>query len=72
MGSRSPSRACQHQGDAQLDAHVAAAIAKPTGRGWRLDKLGRGTQIDAVICLAMAVERASYVSEGVKLLAWIG
>ena len=30
----------RHFGDPELDSHVAAAVAKPTGRGWRLDKLG--------------------------------
>jgi phage terminase large subunit-like protein len=51
-------RKLTHPGDHDLDAHVHAAIAKKTGRGWRLDKLSRSDQIDGVVALAMAVERA--------------
>jgi phage terminase large subunit-like protein len=52
-------RKLTHPGDRSLDSHVHAAIAKKTGRGWRLDKLRRSAQIDAVVALAMAVERAT-------------
>jgi hypothetical protein len=44
--------------------------ARATGRGWRLDKSSRGAQIDAVIALCMAVERAQYKPEPVRLLGW--
>ena len=33
-----------HPGDTELDRHVAAAVAKQTPRGWRLDKLTKGAQ----------------------------
>ena len=59
----------RHPGDPELDRHIASAIAKPTGRGWRLYKLGRLDQIDAAGALAMAVERASFVPEPVRVLA---
>jgi hypothetical protein len=62
-------RRLRHYGDPDLDRHVAQAIAKPSGRGWRLDKLGRADQIDAVVALAMAVERAEHVPGPVKVLA---
>ena len=42
----------------ELNRHVASAVAKDTPRGWRLDKAGARDQIDAVVSLAMAVERA--------------
>jgi phage terminase large subunit-like protein len=61
----------RHPGHPALDSHVAQAIAKKTGRGWRLDKAGRGAQIDSTIALAMAVERASCQPEEVRLLGWL-
>jgi phage terminase large subunit-like protein len=64
-------RRLRHPGHQDLDRHIAQAIAKPTGRGWRLDKLGRLDQIDAVIAVAMAVERVSAPVAEVKVLAWL-
>lgn len=61
----------RHPGDPDLDRHVAAAIAKPTGRGWRLDKAEHRAQIDAAIALCMAVERAEHRPEPARLLGWI-
>jgi len=49
----------KHPDDAALNAHVAAATAKQTPRGWRLDKSDRNAQIDAVVALAMALEAAA-------------
>jgi hypothetical protein len=60
-----------HRGEPELAKHVAGAIAKQTGRGWRLDKAERGAQIDAVVCLAMAVERAEARQASVRLLGWL-
>lgn len=60
-----------HPGDPELDRHIAATVARKTGRGWRIDKLGKDEQIDAVVALAMACERAEVRPEPVKLLAWI-
>jgi len=62
----------RHPGVAELDRHVAAAIAKPTPRGWRLVKAAEAAQIDACIALAMAAERASAPAPAPpKLLGWI-
>jgi hypothetical protein len=62
----------RHPGVAELDRHVAAAVAKPTPRGWRLTKSAEAAQIDAVIALAMAAERASTPAPPpAKLLGWI-
>jgi phage terminase large subunit-like protein len=60
-----------HPGHEALDRHVAGAVARQTGRGWRLDKAARDTQIDAVIALAEAVERAQHQPEEVRLLGWL-
>jgi phage terminase large subunit-like protein len=61
----------QHPDDADLNRHVANAVAKQTGRGWRLDKSDRTAQIDAVIALAMAIERAASKPAPVELIGWI-
>jgi phage terminase large subunit-like protein len=62
----------RHPGVAELDRHVANAQAKPTPRGWRLTKSAEAAQIDAVIALAMAAERASTPAPPpAKLLGWI-
>jgi phage terminase large subunit-like protein len=47
-----------HPDDEQLNAHVAAAVAKHALRGWRISKAERSENIDGVIALAMAVDRA--------------
>ena len=60
-----------HPGHAELDRHVAAAVARKTGRGWRLDKLTKAAQIDAVVALAMAAERAEARPEPARILAWV-
>lgn len=61
-----------HANDPDLNAHVAAAIAKPTPRGWRLDKSSDADQIDALIALAMAIDRASEPQpEPTRLLGWV-
>ena len=48
--------------DETLNRHVAAAIAKDTPRGWRLDKSDRNAQIDAVVALAMALEGVTSIA----------
>lgn len=47
-----------HDGDPVLRLHAEAAVAKPTGRGWRLARVTGGRPMDAMIALAMAVYRA--------------
>jgi phage terminase large subunit-like protein len=44
--------------DPELARHAADAIARHSRRGWRIDKPNARSNIDAVIALAMAVERA--------------
>jgi hypothetical protein len=47
--------------DAELARHASEAIARHNRRGWRIDKPNPRSNIDAVIALAMAVERAEQV-----------
>jgi phage terminase large subunit-like protein len=61
----------RHDGDPELARHVAAAVAKDTGRGWRIDKRGRTAQVDAVVALAMALERAEQPAPKAELLGWL-
>jgi phage terminase large subunit-like protein len=55
----------------ELARHASNAIARQTRRGWRIDKPNPRTNIDAMIALAMAVERAEFEPEPVQLLAWL-
>ena len=60
--------------DPVLDAHVAAAVAKQTQRGARIAHAGgrrSSNRIDAVIALAMAVDRAENQPEPVRMLRWL-
>lgn len=61
-----------HPAHEVLDQHVANAVAKQTPRGWRLDKSADGVQIDAVVALMLAVERADQPApEPTRLLGWL-
>ena len=51
--------------------HAADAIARHSRRGWRIDKPRKEINIDAVIALCMAVERAEHRAEPVELLGWL-
>lgn len=64
-------RRLTHPNDPALNAHVAGAIAKQTPRGWRLDKSERAAQIDAVVALAMALERAEQPVRPARLVGWL-
>ena len=57
--------------DHELARHAAEAIARHSRRGWRIDKPNPRANIDAVIALAMAVERAEHRPEPVELLGWL-
>lgn len=57
--------------DADLASHAAHAIARHSRRGWRLDKAARSDNIDAMIALCMALERAEFKPEPVELLGWV-
>lgn len=61
----------RHPGHRDLDRHVAAAVARATGRGWRLDKSAHDAQIDAVVALAMACEKAEHREPPARLLGWL-
>lgn len=64
-------RRLTHPDHPALNQHVAGAVAKQTGRGWRLEQSERSAQIDAVVALAMAVERATAPAPHVELLGWL-
>lgn len=65
-------RRLRHPGHPELNRHVAGAIAKSTGRGWRLEQSERSAQIDGVIALAMAAERASApLKAPTRLIGWV-
>jgi phage terminase large subunit-like protein len=57
--------------DPKLRTHAANAIARHTRRGWRLDKAERSANIDGVVALCMALERAEVRPEPVQLLGWL-
>ena len=63
----------KHPGDEVLDQHVANVVARETPRGYRLDKGREEDQIDAVVALAMAVERAQHAAEAVPagVVGWL-
>jgi phage terminase large subunit-like protein len=60
-----------HPDDPDLNAHVHAAVARHSRRGWRLERPDRTTTIDAVVALAMALDRHSYKPEPVALVGWL-
>ncbi len=55
----------------ELARHAANAIARHSRRGWRIDKPTPRTNIDAIVALCMAVERAEHKPEPVELLGWL-
>jgi phage terminase large subunit-like protein len=57
--------------DAEFARHASEAIARHSRRGWRIDKPGPRVNIDAIVALAMAVERAEHRPEPVELLGWL-
>jgi phage terminase large subunit-like protein len=57
--------------DHELARHASEAIARHNRRGWRIDKPNPRSNIDAVIALAMAVERAEQKPQPVELLGWL-
>ncbi len=55
----------------ELARHASDAIARHSRRGWRVDKPDPRANIDGIIALAMAVERAEQKPEPVQLLGWL-
>jgi phage terminase large subunit-like protein len=60
-----------HPDDPQLNAHVAAAVARHGRRGWRIDKARRSDKIDAVVALAMALDRLEDRPQPTRLVGWL-
>jgi phage terminase large subunit-like protein len=58
--------------DDELAAHAANAIAKHSRRGWRLESPHRReVNIDGVIALAMALDRAENQPEPLEVIGWL-
>ena len=58
--------------DRELAQHAANTIAKHSRRGWRIDKPTARTNNDAIIALAMALERAEQPApEPVRFVGWL-
>jgi phage terminase large subunit-like protein len=55
----------------KLAQHAAGAIAKHSRRGWRIDKPNSRVQVDAIIALAMAIDRHGNQPVPVELLGFI-
>jgi hypothetical protein len=51
--------------------HAAEAIMRQGRRGGRIDKPNPRANIDALIALAMAVERAEQRPEPARLIGWL-
>jgi phage terminase large subunit-like protein len=60
-----------HPDDERLNAHAAAAVARHGRRGWRVDKANRADKIDAVVALAMALDRLENRPEPTRLIGWL-
>jgi phage terminase large subunit-like protein len=46
-------------------------VARHGRRGWRIDKANRSDKIDAVVALAMALDRIENRPEPAKLIGWL-
>ena len=67
-------RRLRHPGDPVLDRPRRRRVAKQTQRGARIAHAGgrhSSNRIDAVIALAMAVDRAENQPEPVRMLGWL-
>jgi phage terminase large subunit-like protein len=61
----------KHLDDPALNAHVRAAIAEDTPRGWRISKAKSRDNIDAVVALAMALEAAENKPAALEFHGWL-
>jgi phage terminase large subunit-like protein len=57
--------------DRELARHAADTIARHSRRGWRIDKPTKETNIDAIVALCMALERAEQPLREPKLIGWL-
>jgi phage terminase large subunit-like protein len=55
----------------ELRQHAAAAIARHSRRGWRIDKTNRSDNVDGVVALAMALDAAENQPAPVELVGWL-
>ena len=69
--TRSSRGGWSHPNDPQLNAHMATAVARHGRRGWRIDKANRADKIDAVVALAMALDRAENRPAPTRLVGWL-
>jgi hypothetical protein len=58
-------------GDPELAQHASAPVARHSRRGWRLDKVARADNLDSIVALAMALERAEHRPEPARVLGWL-
>lgn len=61
----------RHPGHPDLDRQVASAIAKPTGRGWRLDKSERSARSTPPSPSAWPSSAPSTAPRPVRVVAWL-
>lgn len=57
--------------DPELARHAANAVQRHVRRGWRLEKPDCASPIDAVVSLAMALDRVEQRPEPVRVLGWV-
>lgn len=57
--------------NAELTDHALSAVQRVGRRGWRIERPDRNTNIDALIALAVALDRAEQKPEPVRLLGWL-
>lgn len=57
--------------DAALTRHASNAVQRHTRRGWRIEKPDRHSPVDAMVALAMLLERIEEKPEPVRLLRWV-
>jgi phage terminase large subunit-like protein len=57
--------------DPELARHAANAVQRQVRRGWRLEKPDRASPIDAMVSLAMVLDRAEQQPEPTKLIGWV-
>lgn len=60
-----------HANQPTLNRHIGRVIARKTARGWRIDKARSGDQIDAVVALAMALDRAESRAAPAEVIGWL-
>jgi phage terminase large subunit-like protein len=57
--------------DAELRRHAANAVARQKARGWRIEAPDRSSNVDAVISLAMALDRFENQPQAPRLIGWL-